>query len=105
METVKVHQHGKLLEFTLLLEDGLNLTTENYLKISSYYEVQVVYRDSRLTNFSGVRALANSTLIIRNIAYSNNRLVYTTALPSTIDYHKSFQIVFPVTMMSSQNVK
>ena len=49
--------------------------------------------------------MANISLSIRNLAYSNNRITYYTNLPDSIDYHKSFQIIFPVTFLSSQNIK
>ena len=67
--------------------------------------MQIVYRDSRLENFQGVRSLFNVTLAIRNMRYSNNRIVYTTNLPDgLLDYHKSFQVVFLTTLYSSQNI-
>lgn len=56
--------------------------------------MQVLYKDSRITDFLGVRSLANITLTIRNINYENNRIIYTTNLPEGLDYHKSFQVMF-----------
>ena len=105
LEEVHVVSHGKLLKFVIMLEDGLSAASESYLKISSYYEVQVLYKDSRLDQFEGVRSLVNVSLAIRNLGYSGNRITYYTSLPDNIDYHKSFQLIFPVTLTSAQNVK
>jgi hypothetical protein len=81
LEGVHVLSHGKLLQFTLLAQDGLNATSESWFKYNSYYDVEIIYKDSRLQSFEGVRTLANVTLPIRNLQYSNNRIVYTTNLP------------------------
>ena len=105
LEEVHVVSHGKLLKFVVMLEDGLSAASEAYLKISSYYEVQVLYKDSRLDQFEGVRSLVNVSLAIRNLGYSGNRITYYTNLPDNIDYHKSFQVIFPITLTSAQNVK
>ena len=98
-------RHGKLLQYTILLQDGINATSENWMKMNSYYSVQVVYGDSRLSSFVGVRTLQNSTLAIRNLNYSNNRITYTTNVPDYLDYHKSFQVVFLNTIYSLQGIK
>jgi len=66
----------------------------------------VIYRDSRLETFQGIRSLGNVSLSIRNINYSNNRITYTTNLPNggMLDYHKSFQVIFGTVLYSSQNI-
>lgn len=64
------------------------------MKYRSYEGVQILYKDTLGQDFIGVRSLANITLAIRNINYDNNRIIYTTNLPGSLDYHKSFQVVF-----------
>jgi len=105
LESIHVMEHGKLLQYTILAQDGLNTTSENWMKRYSYLMVQVIYGDSGISNFVGVRSLQNTTLAIRNLNYSNNRITYTTNVPDTMDYHKSFQIVFLNTLFSSQDIK
>ena len=97
--------HGKLLQYTLLAQDGFNASSLSWLTQNSYSLVSIIYKDSRLTTFTGIRSLANSSLTIRSLNYSSNRITYTTNLPASgIDYHKSFQVVFSAAIYSLQGV-
>jgi hypothetical protein len=55
-------------------------------------------------SFSGVRNLVSTNLPIRNLQYQNNRIIYYVALPSNLDYRKSFQVVFLESIAGSQNI-
>ena len=79
--------------------------SENWMKRYSYQMVQIVYGNSRLDDFVGIRSLQNLTLTIRNLNYANNRITYSTNIPPNMDYHKSFQIVFLHTLYSQQGIK
>ena len=105
LESVHVVQHGKLLEFTILLQDGLDAISENWMKRYSYQMVQIIYGNSRLEDFVGVRSLQNLTLTIRNLNYAQNRITYSSNLPPDLDYHKSFQVNFLHTLFSQNGVK
>lgn len=88
----------------MLMEDGLNNTSLEWVKYRSYYDAQVLYKDDKLSDFNAIRSLVSTVLNIRNINYQNNRLTFTTNIPENFDYHKSFQIVFLETLYSAQNV-
>ena len=75
------------------------------MKRYSYQMVQITYANTKLDDFVGVRSLQNLSLTIRNLNYANNRITYSTNIPSDLDYHKSFQVNFLHTLFSSQGVK
>ncbi len=73
--------HGKLIQYTILAQDGLNDSSVAWVKYSSYSLATVVYGDSFLGDFKGVRSLQSVSLPIRNLYYSDNRIWYTTNVP------------------------
>jgi hypothetical protein len=92
--SVSVLDHGKLLKLEILAQDGLNRSSYDVIMKRSYYNVQVVYKDSMLQPISGVRNLLNVNLPIRNVQYINNKIYYYVQLPDNLDFRKSFQVVF-----------
>ena len=97
--------HGKLLQYTVLAQDGLNASSLNWVKYNSYSFVTVVYGDALLGDFKGVRSLQSVTLPIRNLYYTENRIWYTTNVPPSLTHYKSFQIVFDGQLYSQNGIK
>jgi hypothetical protein len=66
--------------------------------------VEIVYKDAGIQYNNTFRTLQAVNLAIRNVAYSNNQILYYTNIPFEFDYKKSFQIILPVTLNSSQGI-
>jgi hypothetical protein len=102
--SISVLDHGKLLKIEILAQDGLNRTSYDIIMKRSYYNVQVVYKDSMLQPVSGVRNLLNSNLPIRNVQYINNKIYYYVQPPDNLDFRKSFQVVFLESIAGTQDI-
>lgn len=67
LQRVNALNHGKLLKFSVLASAGLNSASLETVLKRSYYQIQVLYKDSMLENFEGIRNLIELNMPIRNI--------------------------------------
>jgi len=102
--SIDIVPHGKLIKFTISAVDGFSNSSLSWIFKKSYFFVQIIYADAAIQFNNTVRTLQAVTLAIRNVAYSSNQILYYTNIPPQLDYKKSFQLIFPETLTSSQGI-
>jgi hypothetical protein len=65
--SIDIVPHGKLIKFTILVQDGLSNNSLNFILKQSYFLVQILYFNSEIITFTGIRSLQQINLPIRNI--------------------------------------
>jgi len=105
LKVIDVLPHGKLLRFTLNLQDGLDQSSQNWVLRKSYFRAQILYRNAGVGKFTPVRNLVEVNLPVRNLNYQNGFIYYYTLIPDGLDYRKSFSVNFLDTIRSVQGIE
>jgi hypothetical protein len=92
---LNVLPHGKLLKFTLLAQDGLDLASREWVARRSYVGARVVSRQAEGKLLQGLRSLLGETyLSIRNVQIQGNYIIFYTALPGDLELGRTYSVEF-----------